>query len=136
MEVIMQKLQTSIRNVTPDLTIAGLKAFFKIMDTWEVKPQEAIILLGHPARSTFFKWKRGSVDNVPYDAVKRISYILGIYKALQILFTENARADSWVRKPSKDFGGQSALERMLGGDVTDLAYIREYLDSVRGGGWS
>jgi hypothetical protein len=132
----MQKLQTSAKETTPDLTIAGLKAFFRIMEEWKVKPSDAIILIGHPARSTFFKWKQMGARNIPYDSLKRISYILGIYKALQILFTENARADSWIHKPNKDFGGQSALERMLGGDVTDLAYIREYLDSVRGGGWS
>lgn len=132
----MQKVQSSIINVTPDITEAGLKAFFRIMDVWEIKPHDAVILLGCPARSTYFKWKRGEIGNVPYDTVKRVSYILGIYKSLQILFSEDSSADKWLKKPNKDFGGQSALERMLGGDVTDLAYVREYLDSVRGGGWS
>lgn len=132
----MQKVQNSINNVTPDITEAGLKAFFRIIDAWEVKPHDAMILLGYPARSTYFKWKRGEIGNVPYDTVKRVSYILGIYKALQIIFSESSRADKWIKKPNKDFSGQTALERMLGGDVTDLAYVREYLDSVRGGGWS
>ena len=132
----MQKSQLNIKNVRNDVKSAGLRAFFNIMDAWDVKPQEAIILLGRPGKSTYFKWKKNAVGNVPYDSIQRVSYILGIYKALQILFSESTRADTWLKKPNKAFAGQSALERMLGGDITDLAFVREYLDSVRGGGWS
>jgi hypothetical protein len=131
----MQKLQ-SVKDVPTSMKTAGLKAFFNIMDRWDIKPHDAIILLGRPGKSTYFKWKKNNIGNVPYDSMVRISYILGIYKALQILFSESTRADNWLKKPNKELGGQSALERMLGGDVTDLAFVREYLDSVRGGGWS
>lgn len=134
----MQKLLNikSRQEFTADVKTAGLKAFFNIMELWQIKPQDAMILLGQPARSTFFKWKKEKSGDVPYDSMIRISYILGIYKTLQILFTENNRADNWLHKPNAAFGGQSALERMLGGNVTDIAYIRDYLDSIKGGGWS
>lgn len=112
---------------------AGMKAFFQIMEVWQIKPQEASILLGQPSRGTFYSWKRGDVRHLSYDTVCRISYILGIYKALQILFSDPSRADSWVKKPNLSFGGQSALKRMLGGNITDLASVREHLDAVRGG---
>ena len=58
---------------------------------------------------------------------------MGIHKALRHLFKEPARAYAWVKKPNAAFGGQSALERMLAGDVTDLAAVRAYLDAERGG---
>lgn len=113
----------------------GLRAFFRIMDLWGIDNNRAQILLGRPSRATFFKWKRGDVANVPFDTLRRISYILGIYKALQILYREPELADRWVKAPNMDFGGQSAMDRMMGGDVTDLAVVREYLDAARGG-WS
>jgi len=61
----------------------------------------------------------------------RISYLLGIFKSLEIIYYQPDLADSWVRKPNAAFGGQSALDRMLAGQIVDLARVREYLDSVR-----
>jgi hypothetical protein len=58
---------------------------------------------------------------------------MGIHKALRYLFKEPERAHAWVRKPNAVFNGQSALERMLAGDVIDLAAVRGYLDAERGG---
>ena len=68
------------------------------------------------------------------DTLERVSYLLGIYKALQLLFTQPSQADAWVRKPNAAFGGRSALDHALGGKVVDLASVRSYLDAVRGGG--
>jgi hypothetical protein len=69
------------------------------------------------------------------DTLERISYILGIYKALQILLPDAAAADAWIKKPNSatPFGGRSALERMLSGNVSDLYAVRQYLDAMRGG---
>lgn len=120
--------------VTPEKIAAAMRAFFRIAQAWAVDNEQARVLLGQPARSTFYKWKRGDVRTVPHDTVQRISYVLGIYKALQILFKDAAQAAAWVHKPSEALGGKSALARMLGGDVTDLAAIRRYLDAVRGQG--
>ncbi len=120
--------------LSPEKVMAALRAFFRIVALWGLSNEEAQVLLGHPARSTFYKWKRGQASGVPYDTVCRLSYVLGIYKALQILFKAPTQADAWVRRPNLAFGGASALERMLGGDVTDLAAVRRYLDAVRGQG--
>jgi hypothetical protein len=67
--------------------------------------------------------------------LERISYVLGIYKALQILLPDPARADAWVRASNGAplFAGRSALERMLAGNVSDLYAVRSYLDAERGG---
>ncbi len=120
--------------LTPPKAAAALQAFFEIMDAWAVSMNEARTLLGRPGRSTLFKWKRGDVGPLPYDTLRRISYVLGVYQALQILLPDLEAADTWVRKPNTAFGGGSALQRMLGGDVTDLAVVRRYLDTVRGQG--
>jgi hypothetical protein len=92
-------------------------------------------LLGVASRSTFFKWKRAEDVTLPKDTLERLSYILGIYKALQILLPDERAADVWIRQPNAAplFGGQSALRRMLSGRVSDLYVVRQYLDAQRGG---
>lgn len=118
-----------------DLAGPALRTFFRIADLWRLSVEECMILLGVQARSTFFKWKKGHVSVLPKDTLERISYILGIYKALQILLPDTEAADQWIRCPNMApvFNGQSALERMLSSQVSDLFVVRQYLDSQRGG---
>jgi hypothetical protein len=118
---------------------AGLRAFARIAELWGLSVDEQIRLLGGPARSTFFQWRKHPAKaKVPRDVLERISNVLGIYKALAILLPEPSAADAWVRRPNAapPFGGRSALDRMLAGNVADLNAVRRYLDAVRGGGWS
>jgi len=113
----------------------ALRTFFRIGDAWKLSSDEARRLLGDPPRSTFFLWKKNGDGQLARDTLERLSYILGIYKALQILLPDPAAADAWVRKPNAAplFGGRPALERMLSGNVADLYVIRQYLDAWRGG---
>ena len=121
--------------VTSDMIAAGLRAFFNIIEKWSVTNSQAKALLGEPARSTFQKWKAGDTKGITVsrDLAARISYVLGIFKALEIIYQRPDYADRWVTAPNLAFGGQSALERMLAGSITDLAAVRDYLDHVRGG---
>ncbi len=119
-----------------DLSAAGLRAFFNIARDWGLSTDEQMVLLGTPGRSTFFKWKSApDTADLKRDTLERLSYLLGIYKALQILLPAASAADAWVKKPNSAplFGGQSALDRMLGGNVADLVAVRQYLDARRGG---
>lgn len=113
---------------------AGLRAFGKIAEAWGLTIAEQMTLLGIPSRTTYFKWRREREPRVPQDTLERLSYLLGIYKSLQILLPDPVAADAWVRRPNAAlmFGGRSALERMLSGHVADLYVVREYLDSQRG----
>jgi hypothetical protein len=112
---------------------AGMRAFFAVAEKWGLSYEEAKTLLGQPGKTTFYNWKRGDVREVvhPMDLGTRISYLLGIFKALEIIYDQPELADTWVRRPNDAFGGQSALDRMLAGQIIDLARVREYLDSVR-----
>lgn len=117
-----------------DLTGPALRAFFNITRLWGLSTEQERTLLGSPGRSTFFRWKRDLGGALPHDVLERISYLLGIYKALEILFPEPEQADAWVKRANEApvFGGQSALQRMLGGQVADLFVVRQYLDAQRG----
>ena len=113
---------------------AALRALFRLAELWSLSPEQARVLLGRPSRATFYNWKAGRIRSLPHDTLRRVSYLLGIYKALQILYSDPLLADGWLKRPNAAFGGQSALERMLAGDITDLAAVRAHLDAARGGG--
>ena len=112
----------------------ALRAFFKLAEQWELRISDQRRLLGDPPESTFYKWKRQQEGTLGRDVLERISYLLGIYKNLQILFPDPKQADAWVRKPNAAplFGGGTALERMLSGNVADLYVVRQDLDAQRG----
>lgn len=119
---------------TADLGGPALRSFFRLAEAWQLRVAEQRRLLGDPPESTFYKWKREQDGTPGRDVVERISYLLGIYKALQILFPDPVQANAWLRKPNQAalFGGHSALERMLSGNVADLFVVRQYLDAQRG----
>lgn len=115
-----------------DLTAPALRTFFRIAEAWGLKEQEQMRILGLDSRSTLHSWRRGAVSAISRDALERISYVFGIYKDLQILLPQ--AADEWVRKPNKAtiFGGRSAIDRMVSGNVADLYVVRQYLDGQCG----
>jgi hypothetical protein len=119
---------------TSTLGGAGLRAFEKIAEAWKLSVAEQLTMLGIDSRSTFFKRRRERNPKLPRDTLERLSYVLGIYKSLQILLPDPKSADDWVRKPNDaaPFGGRPALARMLSGQVADLYVVREYLDAQRG----
>ncbi len=110
---------------------SALAGFFRIMALWGASNAEMRRILGSPPQRTFYEWKAGRVKRVPEDTVRRIGYVAGVYKALQILYSDAAQADAWVKRPNRHFCGQTPLERMAAGDVTDLAAVRAYLDAAR-----
>jgi hypothetical protein len=123
-----------VRADGPSMGGAGLRAFANIAEAWGLSVAEQLQLLGIASRSTFFKWRRERNPRLPRDTLERLSYLLGIYKSLQILLPDARAADEWVRKPNTAplFNGRPALERMLSGQVADLFVVRQYLDAERG----
>ena len=119
---------------SPEAAGAALRTFFRLADAWGLSVNEQTVLLG-AARTTLYQWKQGKVAPLDRHLLERLSHLFGIYSALQILFPVSRRADEWVRKPNTAplFGGRSALDRMLGGQVADLFVVRQYLDAQRGG---
>ena len=124
----------SARSEVTSLGGPGLRAFMNIAESWDLTVAEQLKLLGIASRSTFFKWRRERDPKLQGDTLERLSYLLGIYKSLQILLPDSKAADAWIRQPNAaaPFGGRSALERMLSGQVADLYVVRQYLDAERG----
>lgn len=110
-----------------------LRAVFRLFELWRVTDQQGRVLLGQVAARTYARWKAGQGSSVSHDTACRLSYLMGIHKALRYLFKKPADGYGWIMRPSEAFGGQSALQRMLAGDMTDLAAVRSHLDAERGG---
>ena len=92
--------------VAPRQYRALMAGFFAIMGQWGVDNATARVILGAPAERTFFKWKAGEIGTVPTDTIRRIGYVGGIWKALEILYSNPIQADSWVKRPNEAFGRQ------------------------------
>jgi hypothetical protein len=126
----MQTVEQALLNEDPEkIARIALKVFFFIMSEWDVSMKEQIVLLGNPSESTFYNWKKGKATALSLDTLKRISYIVGIYKSLRILFSDREHANSWPKKPNTAFNKRSALEFMLEGSISSLRDMRRHIDA-------
>ncbi len=126
----------SLSEMDPEsVSTAALQGFFSITEHWGLTARQQRTLLGDPPESTFFKWESTrSAKRLDSGALERISYILGIHKALRALLPNERAVFDWVKKPNTAplFKGGSALTRMLAGSASDLYEVRKYLDGERG----
>lgn len=115
------------------LSQSAIDGFFAIADRWKLSVPEQGELLGGVPRSTVYKL-RTAAGTLRQDELTRISYVVGIYKALHILLPEEP-ADRWVKQPNDNplFGGQPPIESMVRGGIPGLQQVRGLLDAARGG---
>ncbi|MDX9862620.1 MAG: MbcA/ParS/Xre antitoxin family protein [Rhodospirillales bacterium] len=119
------------RPVTDAEAAAMFRAVTVMVRLWRVTDEEASVLLDLPVR-TYRRWKAGDIGRIDRDGRARLSNLMGIHKALRIIFHDLQRGYSWVKAPNAAFGGRTALDVMLGGELTDLMRVRRYLDAERG----
>jgi hypothetical protein len=112
----------------------ALRAFFNVTRAWQLAVADERALLGWPPSSTFHKYKSGDAGVLSLDTLTRISLVLGIYKALHILYAEPGFADRWPRMPNSNplFGGRTPLAFAADAGLDALLQIRRLLDSRRG----
>lgn len=113
----------------------AMRSFFNLALKWDLSVNQQRGLLGWPAASTFHKYKAGQVGVLSFDTLTRISLLLGIYKALHILYPQAELANQWtkLRNANPLFGGKSPLDLMLDGGIDGLFQVRRLLDARRGG---
>ncbi|WP_085340675.1 MbcA/ParS/Xre antitoxin family protein [Aquidulcibacter paucihalophilus] len=118
--------------ITQDEGAAMFRAALNLFGKWDVTDEQAAILLDMPVRS-YRRWKAEGPGRLSRDGRARLSNLLGIHKALRIIFSEPGRGYRWVKTANTAFDGTSALDIMLGGELTDLMRVRRYLDAERAG---
>ena len=117
------------------LSGSALAGFFKMMDIWKVRDEDARMLLGGISNGPFYEMKKNAQGKVlDVDRMFRISYLLGIFKAINILHGQEL-ADEWVQLPNGNsmFGGKTPLRYMIDGGLPAMQNVRRLLDARRGG---
>ena len=128
-------IDTAVHAFRPDpISDAEAAAMFRavvnLFGRWELTDEQAATLLDMPVR-TYRRWKAGEQGRIDRDAKARLSNLMGVHKALRIIFREPQRGYGWIKASNQAFGGRSALEIMLGGELTDLMRVRRFLDAER-----
>lgn len=116
------------------LSAPALEAFFSIMARWQVRDEDARALLGGVSNGPFYEMKRSPDRVLDADRLTRVSYLIGIFKALHILHAEPL-ADEWVHLPNQNpiFAGRTPLACMLRGGLPAMLAVRRLLDARRAG---
>jgi hypothetical protein len=116
------------------LSRSALRGFFRIIERWKIRDEDARELLGGLSSSAYYEWKKNPERVLEVDRITRISYLVGIYKALHILYGDKL-ADEWVNLPNANalFGGKTPLAFMIGGGLLAMQTVRKLLDARRGG---
>jgi hypothetical protein len=118
--------------ITEEEARAAARAALNLFARWNLNDAEARVLLGDLSPRTYARWKAGETGRIGRDLKARLSNLMGIHKTLRIIFTEPERGYGWIRSANAAFGGRSALDVMLGGELTDIMRVRRYLDAERG----
>ncbi len=133
---LLQLVENTPPPVTTGFDVAEVQAMqravMQLFQRWGLTDEQACILLGEIAKRTFQRWKKGEMGRVGVDLATRLSNLMGIHKALRLLFSEPQRGYDWIKRSNEAYGGQSALDVMLAGQLTDLMRVRHYLDASRG----
>ena len=124
----------SSRRERERLSRSALRGFFRIVQRWAIRDEDARELLGGLSSSAYYEWKKNPDRVLEVDRITRISYLVGIYKALHIIYGDKL-ADEWVSLPNSNaiFGGKTPLAYMIAGGLLAMQTVRKLLDARRGG---
>lgn len=112
----------------------ALRAFDAIGDQWNLSAKERMAVLGLRSSTYYAYLKDPDRARLTPDTLERVSYVLGIFKALRILLPRAEARAAWLRNPNGDpgFAGAAPLAVMTAGKVANLYRVRRYLDGERG----
>lgn len=98
------------------LSPAAVRTFFNIMTRWNIRDEDERVLLGGVSNGSFYNMKKNPERVLDADRLTRITYLVGVFKSLNILYSQKL-ADKWVRLPNSNpiFSGQTHLDYMMKG---------------------
>jgi uncharacterized protein (DUF2384 family) len=116
------------------LSPAAIKGILRIATHWKLRDEDTRVLLGGISSGSFYALKNQAAKTLDEDQLTRVSLLIGIYKALNILYSEKL-ADAWMTLPNTNpmFGGDSPLSYVKKGGIPALIRVRQLLDARRGG---
>jgi antitoxin Xre/MbcA/ParS-like protein len=124
----------SSKAIQEKLSPVAIKAVYSIAAHWKLRDEDTRGLLGGISNGSFYQLKRSPSKTLDQDKLTRISLLVGIFKALNILYSTKL-ADAWIQLPNSNpiFGGKTPLAYMLQGGMPSMMRVRQLLDARRGG---
>lgn len=116
------------------LSPAAVKGLMRIAAHWRLRDDDTRVLLGGMSNGSFYTLKSRGSKALDEDQLTRVSLLVGIYKALNILYSPKL-ADAWMSLPNANpmFGGESPLNYVKKGGIPALLRVRQLVDARRGG---
>ena len=136
-----QPADLSDKDTLRRLSPAAVKGFLKIAELWDLRDEDARQLLGGVSNGAYYELKRSAHEArkaarpaLDQDRLTRISALTGIFKALNILYSQKL-ADRWIQLPNANpiFAGDTPLGYMRKGGLPAMLRVRQLLDARRGG---
>jgi hypothetical protein len=116
--------------LTEEEARAAAKAVTTLLQRWGLSDAEARDLLGGVPEETWAAWKGGAFGPVSPNLGARLSHLLGVHKALRLIFSgDQARVYGWVRRDNAAFGGLPALVVMREEGASGLLHVRLHLEN-------
>lgn len=142
--LVIPQIAGYVFDVSPDLSRpqtrerlspAAIKGFLRIVEKWEIKDSDARQLLGGFSSGSYYGFKKEPKHRtLDQDVLTRISLLLGIFKALNILYSKSL-ADAWMKLPNSNsmFRGMTPLAYIIQRGQPGMLHVRQLLDARRGG---
>lgn len=119
------------------LSHAGLKAVFAILDKWGANAEQIqrILQISRPA---YYKYRKDpAIASLSQDQLERLSYLLNIHASLRLLFDNPANQYGFMTLPNQHpfFNGSTPLAVINSGQFAALYETFRHIDALRGGLW-
>jgi len=116
------------------LSPAAIKGLIGVASHWKLRDEDTRELLGGMSSGSFYDLKSGARKILNADQLTRISLLIGIYKALNILYSPTL-ADAWIALPNTNpmFAGDTPLNYVKRDGIPAFLRVRQLLDARRGG---
>lgn len=121
------------------LSPSAIAAFFAIVEKWQLRNEDAMTLLGGTSNGRFYELKKNALKKnrkglLSQDELTRVSLLIGIFKALNILFNQRL-ANQWTSRSNSNpmFNGAPPLQFLTRAGVPGMLGVRRLLDARRGG---
>lgn len=116
------------------VTPAAVRGLVRLAKAWNLTVEQVCTLLGDVPASTWHAWAQRPPRDLGLDRLTRVSYLLGIYTALHVLYPRSPLADEWIGRPNTNplFDGRRPLDMLLEGGIPAMDRVRALLDARRG----
>ncbi len=120
---------------TRDERVVLARAVTRLFELWQLPSADQLMLLGlnETNRIALQRYAKGEALAANRDLLERVGHLLGIHKALKLLFPKNAEiVTGWMSSPNARFDGATPVEMARRFGFAGLLMVRGTLDRMRG----